>query len=238
MLLRAAQASVPALSRLPLPDGVKAAMMDEFLWLTAPNDRERRWLTAGTYEFSALCKLATLRRFAAGQLHWEVAGLSRATLRTVPVRSLPALLRGIRALGGFRPAFVPHLAWRRRQIVLSEREHYRSLFRMAQALRHQPDVLGYVGEAWFYSADTHRVSPHLAWTTPFFESWGGTVLVSGPADERSGVFEGARARRELADAGAFRPTLGLVLWPRAGMLEWATHVRAEFDPTVERELVS
>ena len=237
VLLRGALGAVSGVARLPVPEGVKTLMLEEFVWLTRPKDRELPWFTAGEYVFSALCKLVTFRRFSAGQLHWEVAGLSRSTLWRVQRRQLPALLAGVRALGGFRPTFVPHLAWRRRQIMMSEREHYRSLFLMTQALELQPQILGYVGEAWFYSPDAHRVSPHLAWTKTLFETWGGTVVITGAADESSGVFQGSRVRRELAERGEFRPTLGLAIWPRAGMRRWAASVRSEYGQPAEPEFV-
>jgi hypothetical protein len=160
-------------------------------------------------------------------MHFEVSGLQRSVLLRVRWPDWPRMMRGVRALGGFRPALVPHLAFRKRQIVLSEREHYRSLFQMVQTLELQPRLLGFVAEAWFYSPDTPSVSPHLAWTQRLFETWGGTVVRSGNADEASGVFEQSRARRESAEKGKFQPTLGLVIWPRAAMQRWAAHYRAE-----------
>jgi hypothetical protein len=228
-LLRVALTTIERVPSLPVPEEVQRLLLDEILWLTRPGARELGWLVAPDYVFAALCKLVTLRRFPAGQLHWEISGLQRSAVVRVRLREVPRLLRGIVDLGGFRPAFVPHFAWRRRQIVLSEREHYRSLFLMAKALELQPEILGFVGEAWFYSPDTPRVSPHLAWAGRHFETWGGTVVVSGPADESSGVFVGGRARRELADAGKFQPTSGLVVWPRSAMQRWAAHVNGKYE---------
>lgn len=220
-LLQTAQWAAGGVPALPVPEGVKQLLLDEFIWLTEPKERELHWFRAGEYVFSALCKLATFRRFPAGQLHWEVAGLPRSTLWRVRWREFPLLLRGIRDLGGFRPTFMPHLAWRRRQIVLSEREHYRSLHLIAQALVLQPHIRGFVGEAWFYSPDATHVSPHLAWAPRFFRDWGAVVVRSGPAGRESGVFENSRTRQRLAEEGAIRPTLGLVVWPRAAMLRWS-----------------
>lgn len=227
LLLRVALTSVPKVQALALPDGVKKLLLDEFSWLTQPKPQELRWLKAPAYEFSALCKIVTLRRFTAGQMHWEVDGLQRSMLFKTHWRDLPRAVKGIFALGGFRPAFVPHLAWRRRQIILSEREHYRSLFLMSEALEMQPDILGFVAEAWFYSPDTSRFSPHLAWAPRLFQTWGGTVVRSGRADASSGVFENSRRRRQAADAGEFQPTLGLVIWPRDAMRQWAAHYMSE-----------
>jgi hypothetical protein len=226
-LLRAAEGSVQKIASLPVPASVKRQLLEEFVWLTQPKEQELKWFAAPSYNFGALCRLVTLRRFPAGQMHFEVNGLQRSVLFRVRWPDWPRVTRGVRALGGFRPALVPHLAFRKRQIVLSEREHYRSLFQMAQALELQPRLLGFVAEAWFYSPDTPIVSPHLAWAQRLFETWGGFVVRSGNADETSGVFEQSRARRESAEKGKFRPTLGLVIWPRAAMQRWAAQYRAE-----------
>jgi hypothetical protein len=222
-LLRTALPRIELIAALPVPGGVKSFLEDELHWLSQPQTRERRWLVAGTYEFSALCKLVTFRRFPAGQMHWEVGGLARSALWRVGWRELPRLLRGIIRLGGFAPALSPHLAWRRRQIVLSEREHYRSLALMAQVLELQPALRGFVAEAWFYSPDTVAASPHLAWAPQLFRDWDGVLLVTGAAGKESGVFESGKGRQELAASGAFRPTLGLAIWPRSAMLRWAAH---------------
>jgi len=226
-LLRTALAALERVPALLVPDRVKELLLDEFLWLTRPRERELGWLVAGEYVFSALCKLATLRRFPAGQFHWEMAGLARSVLWRVPTRHLPRLLRGVLALGGFRPTFAPHLAWRRPQIVLSEREHSRSLLLMAQTLELQPRIRGFVAEAWFYSPDIIRVSPHLAWAPRLFEEWGGMVIVTGPAGKESGIFERGRTRERLARQGLLQPTMGLALWPRSAMLRWARLNSAE-----------
>jgi hypothetical protein len=230
VLLRAAQASVDAVATLPVPDEVRHLLLDEYAWMASPPERELRWLEAGEYVFSALCKLATLRRFPAGQMHWEVAGLPRSVVWQVHPRDLARLLLGIRDLGGLRPTFVPHLAWRRKQIVLSEVEHYRALERMAGAIELQPGIRGFVAVAWFYAPDVARVSPHLAWAPRHFQTWGGTLLAAGRAGEDSGIFEQGRRRRELVERG-MKPSLGLAIWPRAAMLRWASQVRATADPT-------
>lgn len=222
-LLRAALAAVDGVPALPVPAAVHQLLYDEFTWLTRPQPAERRWLVAGSYEFSALCKLVTLRRFPAGQMHWEVAGLARSSLWRVRFRDFLRLIRGIVRLGGFGPTINPHLAWRRRQIVLSEREHYRSLALMAQALELQPSLRGFVAEAWFYSPDSVAASPHLAWAPKLFHDWDGVLVVTGAAGKESGVFERGQTRERMAREGRFRPTLGLAIWPRAAMLRWAAH---------------
>ena len=222
VLIRAALSSLPEIPGLPLPGAVKEMLLDEYHWMALPPEAQRGWMRAGTYEFSALAKLATLRRFPAGQLHWEVDGMPRSMLWRVRRRDLPRLLKGLVLLGGFRPTFVPHLAWRREHDHLLEEEHRRSFRLMAEALRLQPRVRGVFAEAWYYSPDTARVSPHLAWASRLFEEGGGVTVVSGVADETSGVFARSRTRRRLAAEGRYQPTLGLGLWPRTRLIRWAS----------------
>lgn len=222
VLIRAALSSLDHIPGLPVPEAVKEMLVDEYRWMAHPPEAQRGWLRAGTYEFSALCKLATLRRFPAGQLHWEIDGMPRSMLWRVRRRDLPRLLKGLVLLGGFRPTFVPHLAWRREDDRLLEEEHRRSFRLMAEALRLQPRVRGVFAEAWYYSPDTARVSPHLAWASRLFDEGGGVTVVSGVADESSGVFARSRTRQRLAEEGRYHPTLGLGIWPRTRLIRWAS----------------
>jgi hypothetical protein len=50
---------------------------------------------------------------------------------------------------------------------------------------------------------------------------GGLVVVMGLADADCGVLSRSPERKKLYDAGLFKPTTGLVIWPRRAMLDWA-----------------
>ncbi|MGH9349370.1 MAG: hypothetical protein ACRD26_19140, partial [Vicinamibacterales bacterium] len=176
--------------------------------------------------FAAMCKVATLRRFPAGQLHWELSGLPRSWLLRVDPRALPRVWFYVAAkLRGCAPAFFIHLnANRRDRFALLERESNRSYFRMAQSLALQPHVKGLVASSWLHSPDTMRVSPHLTSLNRVFLEHGALVTTMGPAAPDCGVFDRSPERRRLYENGAFRPTTGLVIWPRDAMLRWAdTH---------------
>lgn len=222
-LIRSAEREVDRLSDLAVPEEVAQFFLEEFTVLGAPNERQVQWFEAGTHTFAALCKLSTLRRFPAGQFHWEVSGLPRSVFLRVKGRDRARLAGAVMRLGGLQPLFVPHMPWRRKHLVLLETEQHRSYYRMARAMEQQPRVRGFLAEAWFHAPDTYEASPNLAWVNRVFQEWGGVVVKSGRARPESGVFELGKRRRQLAAEGKYTPSLGLVIWPRAAMLAWAAH---------------
>jgi hypothetical protein len=220
VLTSSALVALEALPSLPVGDRVKALICDEFRSLACRALRERD-LLAGP-RFASLCRLATLRRFPAGQFHWEVSGIPRRYLLRVAPRSLPQTLTFVAArMRGLAPVFYSHLNPGRPDRSLSERESNRSYFQMAKALELQPAVKGFAACAWFRSPDTAAVSPHLAWVNRVFLENGGFVVRAGRADTEGGVFHRSVARRRLYEMGAFTPTNGLALWPRRAMIAWA-----------------
>lgn len=222
-LLLAAAQHIHDIPLVPVDHEVQTLFLEECIHLVNASGAERDWFEMGRPNFGSMCKLFTLRRFPAGQFHWEVSGLPRSTFLRVGGLDRARLVRAAWRLGGLSPLFVPHMPWRR-QLTLLERQQHRALFRMAEAMRRQPQIRGLLAEAWFHSPDAPKVSPHLAFVNRVFQEWGGFVLDSGPATEESGVFVGGEGRRRLAAEGKFEPRLGLVIWPRREMLRWAAHV--------------
>jgi hypothetical protein len=221
VILRHAVRSLQDIPTLPVSEDVKRLFCEEYSYVAAPSARTRFDVTRGS--FVALCETATLRRFPAGQLHWNLSGLPRAWLLKVPGRSrLPLLYWIAFKLNGFGPVFFSHLnAHRKNRYVMTENESNRSYHRMAESLRLQPRVKGLVTSSWFHSPDTFTVSPHLAWMNRTVQQNGGLVVVMGPADPDSGVLTRSPERKKAYEAGAFKPTTGLVIWPRDAMLAWA-----------------
>jgi hypothetical protein len=222
LLLRAGLEMLPALPSLRVGPDVEALLLDEFtFYAQAPPDK---WpaFEAGTATFVAMSKIATGRRFPGGQFDWEVSGIRRSDLIAVSwSRLFPTLAFAGLKMRALKPVFFSHLSWRRPQRSLNEEEANRSYYRMAQAMARQPEIAGFAACSWFRSPATHRVSPHLAWLSRVFVENGGYVVEAGRADPQSGVLHRSRTRRELFEQGKFRPTRGLVMWPRAAMLAWA-----------------
>lgn len=221
LLMREQLNALPSIASLPVSDDVKRLFCEEFQYVATPPRAAAFDVTRGS--FVALCEVATLRRFPAGQLHWNLSGLPRSWILKVRGRARLTLLSWIAGqLHGFRPVFFPHLnAHRKSRWILTELESNRSYYRMAQSILHQPDVKGLVASSWLHSPDTFAVSPHLAWMNTTFLENGGLVVVMGPTDPGCGVLSRSPERKKLYDAGLFKPTTGLVIWPRREMLAWA-----------------
>jgi hypothetical protein len=233
LILQTALDALRRLGALPVSDDVKRLFCEEFEYMAHPS--RAIGLDAAKGSFVAFCQLATFRRFPAGQFHWDVSGIPRSWLLDAKGRDRLRLFYWIAAkLRGFRPVFFSHLnANRRNRSVLTEREANRSYYRMAQSMALQPAVKGLVTCSWLHSPDTFAASPHLAWVNRPFLEHGGLVVVLGPADPHSGVLTRSPERQKLYEAGRFKPTTGLAVWPRAQVLGWAER-HPEFAETEER----
>jgi hypothetical protein len=225
MLLHAVMRNRNRITALRMCDGVMRHFADELRFLADPPEGDHTLLLAPSSHFVATAKVVTLRRFPAGQVHFEVAGIPLSWLvRLGPWRLTKALTFLARHVGALRPFFSHHLTARRKnRFFLLESEQNRSYYRIAQSLALYPDVKGLVTESWLHSPDTFRVSPHLSWLNKTFQEHGGLILILGKASESSGVFTASIERKRLYDEGRFQPTTAMALWPRRAMLDWANN---------------
>jgi hypothetical protein len=184
---------------------------------------DRTILDLGENRFVALCKMATLRRFSAGQFDWELSGLPRSWFpRMRPVSALIRLLSLVAfRWHGFRPAFVCHTPATRPVYALREREALKAYYRMAQSMKLQPEVKGLIAAAWLHAPVTFEVSPHLAWLNKVFAGHGAVIATIGPAAPDCGVLVGSAERQRAFEEGRFKPTIGLIVWDRGDVLAWA-----------------
>jgi hypothetical protein len=184
---------------------------------------DRATLDVAEDRFVALCKMATLRRFAAGQFDWEHSGLPRSWL--FRVRPLSALFRLLSMLAfewrGVSPAFFVHLPIAYPVHALFEREALKSYHRMAQSMELQPEVKGLIASSWLHSPATFEISPHLAWLNKAFAAHGAFMATMGPAPPDCGVLAQSVERQRAFSEGRFKPTLGLIVWARRDVLLWA-----------------
>jgi hypothetical protein len=220
-LLDAATASAAVVPDLPVPESVKTLIATEFSFMATSDGAAFSAHCAGIGRYERLWQIAILRRFPAGQFEWEVSGISRSDVIRVGFGAMPVVLWFIaRWMGGFGPVF-SHLNPRRSNRSLLELEANRSYYRMARALELQRHVRGFAACSWFRSPATHRVSPHLAWISAVVVNNGGLVAEAGADRVDSGVLARSATRRRLYETGQFKPTRGLVMWPRDAMIAWA-----------------
>ena len=223
LLAETARAALDRIATLPVVDSVRQLLLDEMCLYASPDARRRPMLHRDTESFRAACAVVRLRRFPAGQYHWDVSGFSRRHLRHVSIRDLPGFLLFLaRRMKGRGPAFFPHVnGFRRNPYVWLEAESNRSLHRMATSLALQPAIVGLVTRAWLHDPRLGETSPHLAWINRVFVENGGFVVANGPAGTDAGFLANNAARQKSFEEGSYRPQHGIVLWPRAAMLEWA-----------------
>jgi hypothetical protein len=234
LLLNSASRIANSIAQFPIADSVKRLYEEEFAFFASPGREFLGMFQIGQYRFAEMCKVASLRRFPAGQLHWEISGVVRSSLRHVSTLALPKVIDFLaRRLKGYRPCFRSHLNGRRKNsFVLLESEQNRAYYRMAKSMELQPDILGYVSNSWVHSPSTFKASPHLEWLNSVFVENGGLVVDMGAESSDCGAFAGSSHRRELWERGEFAPRSAMVIWPRREMLNWA-----ERHPELEEESV-
>ena len=223
LIVSAAHDSIDRLAALAVDERVVDLFCQNFRMYAATPAKLPEPFDLARASFVAMARIAALTRFPAGQLDWEVSGIPRSWLVKAPFRALPRLVSSILfELRGFQPAFFSHInPNRRNQTVLLERESLRSYHRMARSMERQPAIKGLITASWLHSPDTSAVSPHLAWLNKVFLENGGHVVPLGPAAIESGVLHRSPERQQAYEAGTFKPTEGLVIWPRTAMLAWA-----------------
>jgi hypothetical protein len=217
-----AHTTVHSLERLgiePVALPVKRLWCDTLLRFIDP----RATMRVSDQRFLALCKIASLRRFPAGQFDWEPSGLPRSWVPRVRPASAMLRVASLIALKwrGFKPAFYVHVTVTRPVHALLEREAEKAYHLMALSMQLQADIKGMIASSWFHSPDTFTITPHLSWLNRVFLENGGVVCTMGPASADCGVFQRSPDRQRAYDEGRFTPTLGLVIWPRSEMLAWA-----------------
>lgn len=203
-----------------LGEAARRLTCDELVALLEDDRAARAWLSVAGIRFRESAKMVTGRRFSAGLFHWEICGIRRSWIARVPLRDLAGFGRALLKLGGFGPVMFPHLNPRRQCAKLDEPSISASLAVMAETMERNAGLRGFAAASWLRSPDTPRVSPHLAAINAPILASGGFVTTVGPAAPECGVFDRSTRRRQLYDAGIFKPTVGLVMWARTDMLRW------------------
>jgi hypothetical protein len=219
LLAGVALENLKRLEGLPLETSVKSMLCDYCKFFVSPAPGEMQLFDPKQHSFSSLAKIALLERFPAGQFDWEITGFPRSWLLKIPPFSLPKVAYFLaRELKGFAPCIMPHVAYRRLNPLTRECE--KSWYRMAISVEQQPEIRGFVGCSWIFSPDTFKVSPHLFLLVKPCQESGGLVMRRGKV-HGTGFMAGSETRRKLYESGEFKPTMGLMLWTRDQMIQWA-----------------
>jgi len=228
LLVLASQHAIAQVPSLAVSDSVKELFADEFLFFANPPPAWVAHFQTGDVRYREMARIATLRRFPAGQFQWEVSGFPRSWVAKArqPWRVLAHV---IGRMGGFAPLFELHLnARRKNRLILLEKEAGVSYCRAARAVEMQPAVRGLILASWLFCESTAQVTPRLAWLRRMPQSAGALIVELGPASADSGFLTGSEERRKLYEQGAYRPKLACVLWPRKPLIDWAKQ-HPEFD---------
>ena len=226
LLLNAALCALPKVAAYPVDAQVKRLWAEEAVSWARPSSFAD--FPIKSTRFREMARLATLRRFPAGQFHWEISGLPRSYLLRTELRRWPRLVAAVFGdMRGFSPVIETHINERRKnRLTLNESEAERSYLLAAKSLEKQPHIKGLFSESWLYCESTARVSPRLAWMREFLEQRGALLAATRLATEESGFMRGSEERRRLYESGVYRPTITFALWPRSAMLAWASQYQA------------
>jgi hypothetical protein len=228
LLLRAALAAMPRIRDWPVGEEVKVRWAEEAEFFARPPAVWASAFSLKTTRFCEMARVATLRRFPAGQFHWELSGWPRSFLLRSPPSSWPRLVGYVARAGGFRPFAETHVnARRKNRLTLTEAEGLRSYYLLARSLAFQPRIKGLITGSWLYCPTTAEFAPHLAWLRQFFLQHGAAIASIGHAPANSGFLVGSDERRKLYEEGRYRPTMTYVIWLRSDILRWSR----EFERT-------
>jgi hypothetical protein len=224
-LLRLAMANLERLRRYPVVDEVKARLLDFYLYVCAPDREEETLLNPRRHGFRAMCRMALIRRFPAGQSDWEIGGFTRSWLLKARTRDIARLAWTIWGkAGGIAPYVVGHTAYRRELPIVTREGELRTSHLVAGSVEMQPEIKGVLGSSWFMDPELKFVSPHMGWISEWIDEtcrgYGAFFTTIGPADPGLGYLVGDRRRRKLYETGEWKPVVGLHIWPREGFLRW------------------
>jgi hypothetical protein len=219
LLWHAARQAAVQLPLVPVENNVRAQLAQDLPQLHATHAS----LAAGSYQFERAAKLATLRRFSAGPMEWEIDGIPRSWVLAADFPDNLRLLSFVTLrLGGWAPCFFMHVAPKPRNRGLSvPKLVMRAYYRIARSLQLQPAVRGLMAHAWFHDPAAVQDHPQLQALNQPYTEHGGLVVRLDRASASSGVLEGDPQRAASYASGKTVYRNGLAIWPRAAAIRWA-----------------
>jgi hypothetical protein len=225
LILAAALQALPALEEAPVTGEVKDLWLEEIRRVAEPPANWSQFLKLEHSRFREMARLVTLRRWPAGQFHWEAGGLPGTAAMRTPARQLPALAKVLLETGG-RDCFaeIHTNENRKNRFTLTAAEGLKSFRHIALSLELQPKTRGIFSYGWLTCESTAEVVPRLAWMREFFLAQGAFLASTEEAPADAGFLTGSEERRKLYEEGKFRPRMTYVIWPRKRAIEWARSI--------------
>jgi hypothetical protein len=224
----AAKQAALQIPTLPLEGQVRRQLAQDLEQLHAVNAS----VVTGSYEFTRAAKIATLRRFSAGPMEWEIDRIPRLSPFKAAFPENFRLLAFITLhVGGWAPCFFMHVAPAPRNRALTvPKQVQRAYYRMARCLQLQPAVRALVAHSWFHDPTAVRDYPHLRVLSEPYIDHGGLIVRLDPASRFSGVLEGNYQRKADFESGKVGYRYGLAIWPRVAAIRWADAHTELSDP--------
>jgi hypothetical protein len=219
LLWCAARQALSQVPSLPVEDKVRVQLDQDLRQIHAINGS----VATGSYEFKRAAKIATLRRFVAGPMEWEISGIPRSfVLSAAFPQNLRLLAFVTMRLGGWAPCFFMHVAPSPRNRALSvPKQVLRAYYLMARSLQLQPSMRALVAHAWFHDPAAVRDHPQLQVLSQPYTEHGGLIVTLDPAPPSSGVLTGNNQRKADYISGRIVYRYGLAIWPRDAAIRWA-----------------
>ena len=218
LLLHTADENRQRVGLLPVHPKVRQLLLDDFQGFAKKKDNGP---SLGTPMFETCSKLATLRRFPAGAMDWEISGVPRSWMVRAGVSEGAKLAWFLTSrLGGAKPIFFMHVALRpKNRAMVIEKEVQRAYYRMADSLRGWPESKGIVAYGWFHDPAAVKDNPHLQFLNQPYVECGGLFRLEA-ATPASGFAENNPERLRQYEAGELKYHMYAALWPRAEALAW------------------
>lgn len=131
-----------------------------------------------------------------------------------------ALLFGVR-LHGFRPVYESH--WDRRFARdFSAAAYDQCYLRIAELLRVNPQIKAMVGASWWFDPQLEQHSPEFLFLRRTPQENGAQLFDMGSdAGAVRDATTFSKKRKTLFEAGKFKPSRYMLVWPRGALLAWA-----------------
>ena len=218
----------PRISTVNLPQTVKDLIEREYLRI------EKDLVTAGDDHYdlgrhSMRCdfRIVGFGRTPAGVSHIDVGGMPRRLLWSGDAaQAWHAAMLLLRA-GGHAPFYVSHLAHGISPmafLLIYTREAQEAYHRtVADCLRMNPHVRGFLATSWWFDPALSSVAPHLTFLREGSLAHGAVLLRAGSTEgaQKNALAHSPRRQRMYA-TGEYLPVSYAVVWTRSALLKWAS----------------